>query len=371
MNVLFLNSTKEKAWGGIEKWMLITAIGLRDKGYNIFCGGRPNAIFTNRCKESGFITFSMKFGIDFNIINSFRLSRILKKYQIDIVINHYNKEIKMASIARKILRRPIIIVARAGMPNVHNNWRYRLLYPRMVNGVITNAIAIKDKYMSYGWMKEHFVRLIRNGVDVNVPTTVDREAIEKKYNLPKSRPVLGIFGRLVPIKQHNLFLDVAKNILKEYPEAIFLIVGYGPLEEKIRQYVIDLGIEKSVFLLGFQSDLNPLYAFCDLVLLTSAYDGFPNVLMEAMAVGRPVVTFDVGGVRELILSEKTGVIVPPNDVQTMTRKTLKLLKSAEIRENLGYEARLSMIKNFSIAKMIDDVEDYLKELYLKNPPIWN
>jgi len=103
MNILFLNSTKEKAWGGIEKWMLITAIGLREKGYNIFCGGKPNAIFTNRCKESGFITFSMKFGIDFSIINSFRLSRIFKEYQIDIVINHYNKEIKMASIARKIL----------------------------------------------------------------------------------------------------------------------------------------------------------------------------------------------------------------------------------------------------------------------------
>lgn len=371
MNILFLNSTKEKAWGGIEKWMLITAIGLREKGHNIFCGGKQNAIFTNRCKESGFITFLMKFGVDFSILNSFRLSRILKEYQIDIVINHYKKEIKMASIARKILRRPIIIVARAGMPNVHNNWRYRLLYPRMVNGVITNAVAIKDKYMSYGWIEEQFVRLIRNGVNVNVPTTIDREAIENRYNLPKRRPVLGIYGRLVPIKQHNLFLDVAKNILQEYPDAIFLIVGYGPLEEKIRQYSIDLGIEKNVFLLGFQSDLNPLYAFCDIVLLTSSYDGFPNVLMETMAVGKPVVTFDVGGVRELILSERTGVIVPPNDVQTMTRKTLELLKSAEMRENLGREARLSMIENFSIAKMVDGVEDYLKELYAKNPTIWN
>lgn len=371
MNILFLNSTKEKAWGGIEKWMLITAIGLREKGYNIFCGGKPNAIFTKRCKESGFVTFSMKFGVDFSILNSFRLARILKEYQINIVINHYNKEIKMASIARKILRRPIIIVARAGMPNVHNNWRYRLLYRRMVNGIITNAVAIKDKYMSYRWMGEQFVRLIRNGVDINVPVAIDREAIEKKYNLPKRRPVLGIFGRLVLIKQHNLFLDVARNILQEFPDAIFLIVGYGPLEEEIRQYAVDLGIEKSMFLLGFQSDLNPLYAFCDLVLLTSSYDGFPNVLMEAMAVGRPVVTFDVGGVGELILSGRTGVIVPPNDVQTMTQKALELLKSAEMRENLGREARLSMIENFSIAKMVNGVEDYLKELYIKNPNIWN
>ncbi|MFA4838835.1 MAG: glycosyltransferase family 4 protein [Candidatus Neomarinimicrobiota bacterium] len=371
MNILFLNSTNEKAWGGIEKWMLITAVGLREKGYNIFCGGKFNAIFTNRCKESGFVTFSMKFGVDFSMINSFRLSKILKEYQIDIVINHYNKEIKMASIARKILRRPIIIVARAGMPNVHNNWRYRLLYRRMVNGIITNAVAIKEKYMSYGWMEDQFIRLIRNGVDINVSAIIDRKAIEQKYNLPSHRPVLGIFGRLVSIKQHNLFLDVANNILREYPDAIFLIVGSGPLEEDIRQYTIDLGIEKNVFMLGFQSDLNPLYAFCDLVLLTSSYDGFPNVLMEAMAVGRPVITFDVGGVRELIQSERTGAIVPPNDVQTMTDKTLELIKSEEIREDIGREARTSMIENFSIAKMVDGVEDYLIQLYIKNPDIWS
>lgn len=371
MNILFLNSTKEKAWGGIEKWMLLIAIGLRNKGYDVFCGGKPEAIFTNRCKEAGFITFTLKFGCDFSIINSYRLSKILKKNRIDIVINHYNKEIKMASIARKMLRKPIIIVARAGMPNVHNNWRYRLLYKRMVDGIITNAVAIKEKYLSYGWMEEKFIRLIRNGVDTNFSDILKPQEIRQKYKLPNNRPVFGIFGRLVPIKQHKLFLDIAKKIIEHYPQAGFLIVGYGPLENEIKNYAIELKIQENVFMLGFQSDVNSLYNYCDVILLTSSYDGFPNVLMEAMALGKPVITFDVGGVRELILSDKTGIIVPANDCKKMLEKALELAESKELRESIGKNARLSMIEHFSIAKMVEYTDDYLQELYLRHPNIWN
>ncbi len=349
--------------------MLITAKGLREKGHNIFCGGKPDAIFTNRCIEAGFITFTLKFGMDFSILNSYRLSKILSKYQIDIVINHYNKEIKMASIARKIARLPLVIVARAGMPNVHNNWRYRFFYKRMVDGVITNAIQIKEKYMSYGWMEDGFVRLIRNGVEVKVKPEIVPQKIQQKYSLPARGPVISIFGRLVPIKQHHLFLKVARNIKQKYPEAVFLIVGEGPLKNKIKQNAIQLGIEDSVFMLGFQKELDALYSYCDVVLLTSSYDGFPNVLMEAMAIGRPVVTFDVGGVRELIQSEKTGVIVPPNAVQAMTTEILDLLKSAERRENISRDAREYIQRNFSIDKMVNEVDGYLKELYSRKSEI--
>ena len=362
MNILFLNSTRVKAWGGIEKWMLMTAKGLHQRGHTVYCGGKSNSLFVNRCIEAGFRTYSLKFGIDFSIINSYRLSKIFRHHQIDIVINHYNKEIKMASIARKFSRRPIIIVARAGLANVHNNWRYRHTYKHMVDGVITNTKAIKKKYLSYGWMEDDFIRVIQNGVDINVSANLDIENLRQTYNFPKRRPVIGIFGRLVPQKQHNLFLDVAKNILDEYPEAIFPIVGYGPLKDKIQQYACDLGINDSVFMVGFQTDLEDLYHYCDIVLLTSAYEGVPNVLIEAMLVGRPVVAFDVGGVNELIQSGKTGIIVPFNDVTLMTKKTLELLKSAEVCKSLGSEASKFIRENISIEKMVNSIEHYLKEL---------
>lgn len=361
MNVLLLDSTVIKTWSGVNKWMLMTAKGLRERRHTIYCGGKLNSLFTNVCSKEGFCTYSLKFGMDYNILNGYRLSRILRRHQIDVVIGHYNKDVKLASMAR-IFFKPFIIIARAGLPSVHNNWRYRFTFTRMADGVITNTKAIKNKYLSYGWMEDDFIRVIPNGIDLNVSDDFDFKNIRQKYNLPKQRPVIGIFGRLEPQKKINLFLDVAKNIRNEYSEAIFLIVGDGSLKDKIHQYACDLGIDDSVIMMGHQNNLNAIYAYCDIVLLTSAYEGVPNVLIEAMLYKRAVVAFDVGGVKELIQSGKTGVVVPFNDVQSMIKETLELIKSNEVRESLGRAAQSHIKENYSIEKMATSIEYYLKEL---------
>jgi len=339
----------------------MTAKGLRERGHTIYCGGKNNALFTKVCSEEGFFTYSLKFGMDYNILNGYRLSRILRRHQIDVVIGHYNKDVKLAGIAR-IFFKPLIIIARAGLPSVHNNWRYRYTFKRMVDGVITNTKAIKKKYLSYGWMEDDFIRVIPNGIDCNVSADFDFNNIRQKYNLPNQRPVIGIFGRLEPQKRINLFLEVAKNIHNEYSKAIFLIVGDGSLKDKIQQHAIDLDIADSVILMGHQDDLDAIYTYCDIVLLTSAYEGVPNVLIEAMLFSKPVVAFDVGGVEELIQSGKTGIVVPFNDVESMTKETLELIKSDEVRKRLGGAAQSHIKENYSIEKMAASIEYYLKGL---------
>ncbi|MBC8402643.1 MAG: glycosyltransferase family 4 protein [Candidatus Marinimicrobia bacterium] len=361
MNVFLLDSTVINTWSGVNKWMLMTAKGLRARGHSIYCGGKLNSLFTDVCINEGFNTYFLKFGMDYSIINGYRLSRILRRHQIDAVIGHYNKDVKIAGIARIFFNR-FIIVARAGLPSIRNTRRHRHIYKLMFDGIITNTKAIKRKYLSYGWMEDDIIRVIQNGIEINVSNDFDFNSIRQKYNLPKQRPVVGIFGRLEPQKQINLFLDVAQSIRNEYLEAIFLIVGDGSLKDKINRYACDLGIDDSVIIMGHQNNLDALYTYCDIVLLTSASEGVPNVLIEAMLFGRPIVAFDVGGVQELIQSGKTGVVVPPNDVQSMTKETLRLLKSDEIRESLGRAAKRHIKENYSIDKMATSIEYYLREL---------
>ncbi|MCK5329840.1 MAG: glycosyltransferase family 4 protein [Candidatus Marinimicrobia bacterium] len=361
MNVFLLDSTVINTWSGVNKWMLMTAKGLRKRGHSIYCGGKLNSLFTDVCIKEGFNTYFLKFGMDYSIINGYRLSRILRRHQIDAVIGHYNKDVKIAGIARMFFNR-FIIVARAGLPSIRNTRRHRYIYKRMFDGIITNTKAIKRKYLSYGWMEDDIIRVIQNGIEINVSNDFDFNSIRQQYNLPKQRPVIGIFGRLEPQKQINLFLDVAQNVRNEYPEAIFLIVGDGSLKDKIQRYACDLGIDDNVIIMGHQSKLDAIYTYCDIVLLTSASEGVPNVLIEAMLFSRPVVAFNVGGVQELIQSGKTGVVVPPNDVQSMTKETLRLIKSDEIRESLGRAAKRHIKENYSIDKMATSIEYYLKEL---------
>lgn len=362
MNIFFMNSMSVNNWGGGEKWMLMSAMGLRERGHQIFFGGRENSVFLQKCREEGFPVFPLKIGSDFGIINIIKLARFFKEHHIDTVVANYNKDIRLTGLASWFSGNPIL-VARSGLAILPNNWRYRLTYKFLVDGIMTNTMAIKQKYLSYQWLDSDYIRVIYNGIATNIPVDFDKQAIQNKFDLPDQRPVIGIFGRLVNQKQHTVFLEVAKNISKELPKAIFLIVGDGPLRKDIQQYAFDLGILDSLYLIGFQKDVDELYAYCDLILLTSEVEGLPNVVIEAMLAGKPVVAFDVGGVKELIRSEKTGTAVPPNDIFLMTQQSLKLLKSPELRISVGKEAREFILENFSLDTMISEIELYFNELH--------
>lgn len=367
MNIFFMNSVGINSWGGGEKWMLTTAIGLRDRGHRIYFCGQKGSLFLDKCLQSGFETFPLKIKSDISIPNIVRLAGFFRQHEVDAVIANFNKEVRLAGIAGYFGGKPVV-VARNGLAILPNKAIYKYTYQLLADGMITNTGAIKNKYLGYGWLPEDFIRVIHNGIHMAGEAPLDGAALREKLNLPDQRPVLGIFGRLVPQKQHTVFLEVAARLLAEWPTAIFLIVGDGPLKDDICKYAAELGILDSVYLVGFRERVSDLYAYCDVVLLTSVVEGLPNVVIEAMLAGCPVVAFDVGGVPELICSEKTGRVVPPNDIVLMCEKTSDLLASPAERAAIGQAARKFIQDHFSLEKMVDEVELYLRELQDRKHP---
>ncbi len=344
--------------------MLKAAEGLRKLGHRVIFGGRKNSIFLERCWDAGFKIYPLTISGDFNPYTIFRLRQIFHRHNINVTIPNFNKDMRLVSIAGKLSTRPIV-VARSGLPILRNNWIYRLTYRMLVDGIITNTEAIKTRYLSFGWLEEDFIRVIYNGVDIKPIPQVDKNKLRKKYFLPTDGPIVGIIGRLVPQKQHNMFLEVAKNIVSEVPNINFLIVGDGPLLEEIERMILQLNLQNCVYLTGFHEDLTELYLLCSVVLLTSENEGMPNVVMEAMHYARPVVAFNVGGVPELINSPETGIIVPPNDIAEMTMATLQLLRNPRKAMAIGNAARERIINHFSVDFMAKQVEEYLQSLLLK------
>ncbi|MCB0259076.1 MAG: glycosyltransferase family 4 protein [Calditrichaeota bacterium] len=361
MNIFYMNSVGKETWGGVEKWMLLSARGLRDRGHRVHCCGRPDSLFLQACAKAEFSTFPLDIGSDFGPGNIARLAAFFRRERIDAIIANLNKDVRLAGVAGWFAGRPALL-ARAGLALLPNNWKYRLTYKALADGIITNTNAIREKYLSYHWLEERFVRVIYNGIDTESLLAQDPATIRKELDLPEQGPVIGIFGRLVPQKQHTVFLEVAKNILNEWPDALFLIVGDGPRKTEIQQYASDLGIIAHLYMTGFREEVMPLYQGCDVVLLTSAVEGLPNVVMEAMLAGRAVVAFDVGGVHEVITSPQTGRVVPPNDIYLMTQNTLELLAAPETRREIGDAARSFIRENFSLERMVRSVEAYLEEV---------
>jgi len=358
MNILFLNSMEPLAWGGGEKWMLMAANGLRARDHNIYFSGRKGSLYLSNCSEAGYPIFPLNIKGDFGLINIFKIARFLNKNNIELIITQSNKETYLAGIAKRFSGTKNLII-RNGLPILPNNLMYRLLFPRMVDGMITPNRAIKELYLTYGWIDSDFIKVIHNGVDFKLKKEFDQNQILKKYNIPDQKPILGMFARLVSQKKHTIFLDAAKIISLKWPEAVFIIVGDGPLRNDLELYADEIGVSKHIKFLGHQKEVMELYSICDVVVHTSILEGLPNAILEAMFAGKPVVAFNSGGTDELIVSDKVGVLIPQNNTGLLTEKIIELLEDKKKRKEMGREAHNFIINNFSVEKMVGKVEDYI------------
>jgi len=358
MNVLFLNSIGADVWGGGEKWMLVAATGLQARGHVVSFCGRPASVLLQRSAEAGLATHPLAIRGDFGPGTLLRLRRILRRTAAHVVIANFNKDVRLAGLAARF-GTGAVVLARNGLPILPDNWRYRLTYRRLVSGIITNTVAIKNQYLAYGWLTDDFISVIHNGIDSSQPVHFPRREVLGHFDLPDGRPLVGLFGRLVGQKQPTRFLDVADGVLGVQPDALFLVVGDGPLRTQTEEHARRLGIDGSVRFLGFQRDVLPLCSICDLVLLTSLKEGLPNAVQEAMLAGRAVVAFDVGGVRELIPDHRFGRVVPLDDVRAMTSETIALLQSSALRAEIGARARARISEEFALDVMIDRLEELL------------
>jgi glycosyltransferase involved in cell wall biosynthesis len=177
-----------------------------------------------------------------------------------------------------------------------------------------------------------------------------------------ARPIVTIVGRLVPIKDHALFLEAAAHVVAAGTDCLFVVVGGGPEEGRLREKVEALGLGSSVRFLGWRDDLDRIYADSDVVALTSRNEGTPVCLIEALAAGRAVVATDVGGVRDVLEDGRLGVLVPPGDAAAFATAVELLLRDASRRSDLGRKGALAVPQRFGIDRLLDDTMRLYDEL---------
>jgi glycosyltransferase involved in cell wall biosynthesis len=197
----------------------------------------------------------------------------------------------------------------------------------------------------------HKLVVVPNGVD---PSECDLPVLAPppEWRLPEGAPVVAFVGRLDRQKNPLLLLRAAARVLRDAPETVFAFAGKGPLETRCRAEADRLNISASVRWLGWQSDIRPLLATMDLLALPSCWEGMPNVILEAMACGKPAVATNVGGCAELIVEGETGFLAPPGDEAALAERILRLLRDPALRRRLGAAARERVKREFSLSAMV-------------------
>jgi glycosyltransferase involved in cell wall biosynthesis len=182
-----------------------------------------------------------------------------------------------------------------------------------------------------------------------------------QHHIPEAAPLIGIVGRLVPIKNHALFLQAARFVHEQLPDAFFAIVGDGERRAELVEMASSLGLADRVRFTGWIADVPPVYGALDVLVLSSNNEGLPVSLIEAMAAGVPVVSTSVGGVPDLLDGGQLGAVVLPGDVQGMAAAIIRALTDPAARAT-AEAARKMTLQQYDIRHSVAQTDALYRRL---------
>jgi glycosyltransferase involved in cell wall biosynthesis len=295
------------------------------------------------------------------------ISALMRKVKPVIVQGLLPMAFVSAGIAAKLARVPLLITSRRSL-GCYKEKRFLLRQlENMVNLwtdlVVANSEAVRADTVSRERVNPVKVRIVYNGV--KVPARRGRVSLSRLVGRNVDGPTVCLPANFFPYKGHSDFIQAAGIVAKEVPEAMFLLAGDGMLRSRIEAEINDLRLADRFILTGLRHDMEKIMAGVDLVALTSIEEGFPNVVLEAMAAGKPVVATRVGGVPEAVEDGKTGLLVAPRNPESLGRALVRLLKNKSEAESMGRAARERVKARFTISRMVRSYEGIYSELLRK------
>ncbi len=201
-----------------------------------------------------------------------------------------------------------------------------------------------------------------HGIDLEaVRGQGEADGVREELAIPAGAPIVGTVANLKEHKRIDRLLHAATIVRAEYPDVRFLLVGSGQLEDELRHMSTRMGLDGTVLFLGFRQDAQRLAAAFDVFALSSEHEGLSIALIEALALGRPAVVPDVGGLGEVVRDDREGLVVPPADDRALAAAIVRLLDDPALRAHLG-EAGRARAAEFDIRVAVRRIEQVYGEV---------
>lgn len=242
-------------------------------------------------------------------------------------------------------------------------WANLVTYPRNDHVfAVSEQVRLSARYpVGLGLLPMPAIETLHHGPDPEVLSSVSPMGVREELGLPEGVPVVGTVANLKPHKGLQHLLLAAKDVRRAVPDARFVVVGQGPLLGELRDRAGELGLDGAVVFTGYRDDAVRVASSFDVFVLSSLHEGLSIALVEAMALGKPVVVTAVGGLPEVVANEQQGLVVPAADAGALARGIVSLLSDDARRLRLGSAARLRAAQ-FDIQKAVRRVEDVYEEL---------
>lgn len=359
--ICFMNSNR--VWGGGEKWHYETACYLDEIGYSVLVVTNKNSELYHRLKGHSNISVIAKRITNVSCFNPFKLYFLKKQFRrhhVYAIILGLSKDMKLGGLAAKMAGMEHIIYRRGSAIPVKNSLLNRYLFHRVLTQIITNSREIKSNIFKKNpkIIEDERVRIIYNGINLQAWPDLD---FFKKEADQQNVLILGNAGRLVEQKGQAYLISIAK-ILKEQGVAFKLfIAGTGKLEKSLKNKCKKKGLVNEVVFLDFIEDISAFLKSLDIYVSTSLHEGSSNVILEAMAAGKPVVAFDISSIPEIIIDGESGHLVPFGRVDLFAGKIMQLWNDKHELERFGHHARKLVETKFDFYKNTGQVLELIKK----------
>jgi glycosyltransferase involved in cell wall biosynthesis len=342
------------SWRGGQNQVLVTVLGMRAAGHRAMLVAHPLGELRRRAAE-GLELLPLAPRTEMDLSAAWRLSRAIKQLRPDVVHAHDPHAVAMAALALSMStqprRAPLVASRRVDFRlkrNALSRWKYD-----QVDLFICASEAIRRMLVEDGVSTERTVT-VHEGIDLERVAAAPVTALREELWLPHGAPIVGNIAALVPHKGQRHLVEAAALVLREVPDARFVIAGEGELRASLEQQIRHLGLEKHVFLLGFRTDVLSLLKAFDIFAMSSVTEGLGTSLLDAMACAKPIVATSAGGIPEVVQDGRTGLLVAPRDHQAMARAILTLLKDEPLRRRLGETGAALVRANFSAERMVEE-----------------
>jgi glycosyltransferase involved in cell wall biosynthesis len=320
----------------------------------------------------------------YDVIAYFKIKRIIREYKPDIVHTHASKAGAIGRLAARSCKVPLIVHTFHGhvFHSYFNSFLSKIII-RIERYLATKAHAIvaisdsqrhelADVYKIAPREKIHVVPLGFNLDKYCMDHNGKGSFFRNKYGFDKTDIVIGIIGRIVPVKNHDMFLEVAALVKAKTKKNIrFAVIGDGESRPQVEQKSKELGLSYSyyntnprvktdVLVTSWETEIDQALAALDVVVLTSHNEGTPVSLIEAQAACRPVVSTNVGGVEDIIVHGETGYITEVGETEKFAAYINILLEDCELRNTMGEKGRERVVNLYSRQRLIKD----MRNLYL-------
>jgi glycosyltransferase involved in cell wall biosynthesis len=294
------------------------------------------------------------------------LLRVLRRVRPHIVHTHTTKAGLLGRVAARLAGVPVVVHTFHGhvLSHYYGPVQTKLLrFMERVLGLMTDRIVavseqVRKDLLMFGIGDAEKVVVITLGLDLQpfLRCGAYRGMWRREIGARSEEPLVGIVGRIFPVKNHRLFLEAGAILSRAMPQVRFAVVGDGVLHGEMERLAQALGLGDRVIFAGWQRDLPRVYADLDALVITSKNEGTPVAAIEAMAAGVPVVATRVGGVPDLIADGKTGLLVPPEDAPALAAALQAVLTDRARAAALAEDARASVRERFEVSRLLADIE---------------